>query len=216
MTKHLNLDKIKTILKGALFADKAIQLFYPNIVERTRVIPENAKESAVFMLLCEINKEWNILAIQRTTDGKAHSAQIGFPGGRKEIDDINLLETAYRETFEEIGISSNKIQLLGQLSTVYIDVSNFNVTPFLGIIHENDLKFTISEDEVAAIFFYPLQQLFAPNGKQIIEVYPPILKGISKKVNAYSIENKPIIWGASAIMLAELEITLQQSSFIDS
>ena len=69
--------------------------------------------------------------IQRPQYNGAHSGQISLPGGKSEPHDIDILTTALRETQEEIGIPSYEINVLGNLSPIYIPNSNFNVLPFV-------------------------------------------------------------------------------------
>ena len=90
-----------------------------------------AKESAVMCLIFEKNNELFGLLMERTEDGGKHSGQVSFPGGKKELTDDNLLDTALRETYEEIGIQYQTVTVLGELTRVYIPVSNFLVQPFI-------------------------------------------------------------------------------------
>ena len=94
----------------------------------------NAKLAAV-MALFYPNKqgETHLVFIVRKSSPGVHSGQIGFPGGKPESGDVDLKATAVRETWEEIGVSSQSIHVLCPLTEVYIPPSNFNVFPFVGM-----------------------------------------------------------------------------------
>ena len=114
--KPLLLDDLRTKLMGSLPNKEAMAMMFPNATSIATETPDDAKLSAVMILLFHKNEEWHIIAIRRTEDGHAHSGQISFPGGKKEQDDESLLITALRETYEEIGIVQNNIEYIGSLS----------------------------------------------------------------------------------------------------
>ena len=203
-------DYLSNRLKLPLPTKEALAMMFPNIKSLPDTIPENAKMSAVMVLLFIKNGDWHLLAIRRTTDGNVHSGQISFPGGRHEFGDVDFLATALRETYEEIGIAPEKIKTIGALSPVYIVVSNFNVYPFIGYL-ETPQEFTISTNEVEEVIEIPLADLLNPGAKIQTEVVTPIQPNFKRKVNAYQIANNTVIWGATAIMIAELELILRQT-----
>src|SRR3954462_10233753 len=92
----------------------------------------NPRIAAVMMLLYPKNKETHLVLIVRNAYNGVHSSQIAFPGGKYETFDVNFRETALRETHEEVGIPSEKIEIIKQFTPVYIPPSNFSVHPFLG------------------------------------------------------------------------------------
>jgi len=118
-------------------------------------IPQNARPSAVLSLLYPVEKELHLLLIKRIADGKAHSGQIGFPGGKSEPSDADLKYTALREAHEEVGIMSADVDILGALTPLYIPVSNFQVYPFIGFTGQRPV-FNINETEVAGILEIPV------------------------------------------------------------
>lgn len=206
--KHPDLLKhLEDRLKGPLPSKEALKMMFPNIKAMPETIPNTVRLSAVMILLFIKNNEWHLLAIRRTEDGHAHSGQIGFPGGRYEKEDADLQETALRETYEEIGIPPEKIKVIGAMSPVYVVVSNFNVFPFVGLI-ESPENLVLSVNEVQAVIEIKLEELFAPEAKVLTEVVSPAFPDIKRKVNSYVVQENVMIWGATAIMMAELELLL--------
>ena len=158
------------------------------------------KQSAVFALLFQENDTKNLLLTQRHQYEGKHSGQISFPGGKKEDEDGNLLDTAYRETYEEVGITQNNIELIAPLSPLYIPVSNFFVQPYLGYLQQiPDLK--INEREVKAIVKFPIHQLNNPTLLKIKKIEAS--SGLFLTVPAFEI-GEHTIWGATAMMLREI------------
>ncbi len=90
------------------------------------------KTSCVAVIIYSDNGIARLLLMERPEGPFAHGGQISFPGGKREQDDITLLDTAMREMYEEVGISPSSITVLGPLSELYIPVSNFLVHPFIG------------------------------------------------------------------------------------
>lgn len=160
---------------------------------------EPPKESAVMILLFPAKNDFEIVFIQRVNYNGVHSGQISFPGGQAEKSDGSLLATSLRETEEEIGISRNQIEVLGQLSPLYIPPSNFNVHPFVGFV---DYKPDFHKDinEVKEIFSVPLKVLFSSESKQMKQI--KIHTGENVIVPCFFVQEK-IIWGATGMILSE-------------
>jgi len=167
-------------------------------------IPADARQSAVLLLLFPKNKETNLLFIKRTEDGRAHSGQISFPGGRWEQTDANYQDTALREAEEEIGIKRDQIEIISKLSPLFIPVSYFQVHPFVAWCAETP-GFQKNATEVAQILEVPLSQLFRKETKIKSTVVRAIQPDFKMEVPAYQPSEGTIIWGATAMMLAELE-----------
>lgn len=167
-------------------------------------VPDNARPSAVLCLLFPINEELHVLLMKRREDNTAHSGQVSFPGGSYDETDADYKATALREAQEEVGIVSSDVEILGGLTSLYIPVSNFNVYPFVGFAKHKP-QYNLSHNEVAYTLEVSLNTLFHHDRKSIAEVISPAFPTIVRKVNAYILEDKTVIWGATAMMLSELE-----------
>jgi 8-oxo-dGTP pyrophosphatase MutT (NUDIX family) len=113
--------------------------------------------AAVMVLFLSENDRWHILYTQRTHSVRDHKGQVSFPGGAWEDQDLCLKETAFRETFEEIGIKKEEIQILGSLPPINT-ISNYTITPFVGLISP-DLLFQLEKAEVESVFSIPIAWL---------------------------------------------------------
>jgi 8-oxo-dGTP pyrophosphatase MutT (NUDIX family) len=92
------------------------------------------KEAAVLLLILEREGAPCILFTKRTQTVAHHKGEISFPGGVRDKRDKNLLETALRETKEEIGIPAGKIEILGELDDNVTKVTNFHLTSYVGML----------------------------------------------------------------------------------
>ncbi len=172
---------------------------------------KNARASAVLCLLQKTNKSLSCLLIERQDDGGKHSGQIAFPGGKKDKTDSNLQYTALRETHEEVGIPSREIEVLGELTSVYIPVSNFLVQPFLGILNQPQ-ELILSPNEVKSAFWIDLDELIHPNSKQCKSIKNH--NGmILKDIPCFELNNK-IVWGATSLILNELKAIIKSSNLL--
>ena len=164
----------------------------------------NPKEAAVTMLFYPKNKETHLVLIVRNSYKGVHSAQIAFPGGKFEPEDVDFQTTALRETEEEIGISRDKIEIIKAFSSLYIPPSNFMVYPFLGICKE-EIQFVPDPAEVAAIIELPLK-VFRDDRILTIENLSTSYASLIE-VPAFKIDGH-IVWGATAMILSELRDVL--------
>ena len=140
-----------------------------------------------------------IILTKRREDLPEHAGQIAFPGGRQENEE-SLLQTALRETEEEIGLAPSLIEVLGSLTPIYINVSNYCVYPFVGILESVPPVFKLQTNEVKHILKIPIARLAAPQTRRN-ELRN--IRGQSLKVPFYGIDSE-VIWGATAMILAEL------------
>jgi len=172
-------------------------------------IPVDARPSGVLALLFPKNEELTLLLIRRTEDGRAHGGQISFPGGKQEPTDADLRVTALREAHEEAGVLPENVAILGAMTPLYIPISNFIVYPFVGY-SEMPPEYNLSEQEVAEILEIPIAELFHEAQKIITTVRPSSRPDMQLSVPAYRMPDSSFIWGATAMILSELEVIWKQ------
>ncbi len=168
----------------------------------------SARKAAVLALFYPSRKErfTNLVLILRKTYKGVHSAQVGFPGGKVENEDIDKMDTALRETEEEIGVTRDKIKVLKELTEIYIPPSNFFVQPFFGVSNQ-ELNFIPQDSEVEAIIEVPLTQFMDDD----VLVTKTLSTSYAKEIQVPAfVLNKQIVWGATAMMLNEIRQMLKQ------
>lgn len=163
------------------------------------------KRAAVLALLYPNKKnETTLLLTKRASYKGAHSAQISFPGGKLEENDKNLQDTAIREAFEEVGTKPSSIQIIRELTDVYIPPSNFLVTPFLSF---TDKKPNFSKNyEVEEIIEVLLSDVLNDACLSTVNLTTSYMKNID--VPCFKFESH-IVWGATAMMLSEIKKLLK-------
>jgi 8-oxo-dGTP pyrophosphatase MutT (NUDIX family) len=114
--------------------------------------------SAVLVPIYEKNGEFYILFTRRTETVEYHKGQISFPGGRKDERDSHLMDTALRESFEEIALRPEAVEILGELDDESTVFTNFIVSPFVGFI-PYPYDFKINHKEVEELMEVPLVAL---------------------------------------------------------
>ena len=194
---------VKQALKLADFDAYAAQkMMIPD--SRARHRPQDlsgqARLGGVLLLLFYGEGELHLVLTRRRDDLNSHAGQMSFPGGQHEKQET-LLMTALRETEEEIGISSNGLEVLGELASLYIPPSDFEVHPFVAWYCNGERPhFVPNPDEVAEIIEVPLHYLLDPatRGEE-----PWDFRGHDIMVPYYDVAGYKV-WGATAMMISEL------------
>ncbi|RJX30383.1 MAG: CoA pyrophosphatase [Oxalobacter sp.] len=141
-----------------------------------------------------------MLLTKRTDHLHHHPSQVSFPGGRVEESDTSPIETALRETMEEVGLHRGHIDIIGRLPE-YVTGTGYRVTPIVSIVTP---PFELEPDsfEVAEVLEVPLSHLMnAMNHRLLTAEFP---NGIGWR-SFYAIPyEKYFIWGATAGMLRNL------------
>jgi len=190
----------RNLQKGLTGAISHIEMM-PDNRELKRLMSLNndkARQSAVLILLFPKENEMSSVLIQRQVYNGVHSGQVSLPGGKYEKTDKSLIETALRETEEEIGVKASQIEIMGKLSPLYIPPSDFIVQPVIGFVTQPPC-FYINADEVSTLIAYPVHLL---NSATCIE--RRIFSGANYSINApcFNIMNH-YVWGATAMILNE-------------
>jgi len=171
------------------------QAFSPAAV----LIPLVARQNA------QGTSQWHIILTKRSSHLKHHAGEISFPGGRQEDSDTDLVQTALRETHEEIGINPQSVEIIGRLPRQKT-ISQYLVTPFVAIVSSAD-KLLIDKNEVESAFEVPLPFAINPSNQQRVK----------QRINErdfyfYVIQyQQHRIWGATARMLVNLSYRLNPS-----
>ncbi|HTP10194.1 MAG TPA: CoA pyrophosphatase [Anaerolineae bacterium] len=204
--RDLKLDDIRAALKKPLPGIAAqIKLAPEYRMEGLRATPpDDARPAGVLILLYPHNGVWHFPLMRRVEDGLVHGGQISLPGGSQEAGE-SLQATALREACEEIGAACTAIDVLGQLSTIYIPPSNFLVTPTVGCVEQRP-DFRCDPREVAELIEVPLSRLF---DRDVLKREPWALRGVTVDVPFYQIGPHKV-WGATAMILSEFSMLLAE------
>ncbi|WP_297091776.1 CoA pyrophosphatase [uncultured Draconibacterium sp.] len=196
-------DKIELALKGVLpGATSHYKMLPPNrILVASPHEQGKVKMSSVLLLLFPEKNDLKVCLIKRPATMKHHAGQIALPGGRIEENETPK-ETAVRETYEEVGIPADQIRILGTLSPFYVEVSRFQITPFVGWI-SNKPDFKLCPAEVEKVLIFPIEKFKAPYSTVELQTLTGTLK-----VPCVNYKDE-IIWGATAMILSEFSDLLQ-------
>lgn len=148
------------------------------------------------VLVVIYGKEPLIVMTEKQEHLKFHAGEISFPGGKLESGDSDLLDTALRETREEIGLRISKDQVIGQLKPVVTLNSGFTILPFVSVV--DDIESLSANSEVKTIFHIPLE----PFLKTMAYDQNPS-HNIIQEMYTFEFQNK-IVWGASARILKQI------------
>lgn len=163
--------------------------------------------SSVLFLLFPIDGEIYTCLTKRNPAMKNHPGQISFPGGKIEKGETPE-DTALREAEEEVGIIPADVRVLGRLSELYIPVSKFSISPFVAWVDQKP-EFILNKDEAEKLILFPIQK-FSQNPKldriELETVTGPL------EVPYYPFDGE-IIWGATAMIIAEFFDLLAENRF---
>lgn len=164
-----------------------------------------AKQSAVLILLFPEKEKLKAVFIQRAEYEGIHSGQIAFPGGKKEVYDVDFKATALREVQEEIGVEPHEVEIIGQLTDLFIPPSNFLVKVFVGYCDQKP-QYLLEFNEVQSVFEVDLDDFLNDSAISEKEFHAKALN--SSVLAPYYLVNNFEIWGATAMITSELLDTL--------
>lgn len=156
---------------------------------------EEPKPAAVLLPLFSDHHEWHLLFTRRNSNLEEHSGQVAFPGGRVDDSDATPEGAALREAYEEIGLHSQDVRILGRLKRL-LTVTNYAVTPIVGVIPW-PYPLNLSPYEVSKVFSIPLHWLA---DKKNYEIQTRQLFSLNKPIPViiYHEYQGEVLWGASA------------------
>jgi len=183
----LKLDQFKHDLKALLSQGE------PKRMENN--VDTFTQASVLLPLFIKDGHYW-LLLMRRANTVEYHKGEVSFPGGVVDEKDDNLESTAKRETFEEIGVREDDIEILGQLDDMTTITSRFIVHPFVGIV-PFPYKFNLNRSEVDHLIEVPLQFFLDPSQPRAFSIH---YKGETFETPAFIYEGI-VIWGATERIL---------------
>lgn len=165
----------------------------------------SARESGVLILFYVKENEPHIALMQRPKYDGTHGGQVSFPGGKREDSDKDIIHTALREANEEVGVIMEDVEVIGQLSDVYIPVSKYHVSAVVGFVNYYP-EFKLDKHEVDELIELRLSDLTSVD--RLVNSKILLSNNTIIQAPSFVFEDK-IVWGATALMLNELRWLLK-------
>jgi 8-oxo-dGTP pyrophosphatase MutT (NUDIX family) len=172
-------------------------------------VPENPRKGAVIILLYETKNAVRFPLIVRSEYEGVHSGQVALPGGSLDETDADLRATAIREAEEETGVQKKHIEILGELTELYIPPSNFLVRPYVAMYKSQPL-FVPHAREVSRIVEMNLENIL--DESKIGEKKIQMSNGVTVLTPFFDLDGLTV-WGATAMILSEFKSVLFEVSF---
>ncbi len=163
-----------------------------------------ARIGAILIALYPDNGIVKTVLMKRPDYDGTHSGQVSFPGGKMEEEDGGVVEAALREAEEEVGIKIGDVNVIGQLTELYIPPSNFLVHPVVGIL-DSIPDLVPDQHEVEHILQPELDYLFR---EDIIDEKDILLNNGIKLRTPYIEVDGHTVWGATAMIISELKAVM--------
>lgn len=198
----INKEKLRIRLKQPLPGISAQKVMMPKLDDPSRFAQyrkATARPGGVLILLYPHMGEMHIPLMLRPEYPGAHGGQISLPGGKKEEFDNSLVETALRESEEELGIPNEEVDVIGNLSELFIIASNFNVLPVIGSMDQRP-DFKADDREVVEIIETPISMLLRSDAIRIKSFR--VDGGLEIDAPYFDIYGHHV-WGATAMILNE-------------
>jgi 8-oxo-dGTP pyrophosphatase MutT (NUDIX family) len=160
---------------------------------------EERPRAAVLIPVYQAGDEIHIVLTKRTDRVEHHKGEISFPGGAHDPTDADLVATALRESHEEIGLHPKHVEVIGRVDD-FITVSQFHVTPYVGLIDplSAPYRWLPQEREVAEILEVPLPHLLDPSN--LVRERRVLSDGRTAEMDSFK-WREHLVWGATARML---------------
>lgn len=167
--------------------------YSPHLLEPEGQLPE----AAVLMPITRGDSPELVLTL-RASGLSTHGGEVAFPGGRRDPEDANLMQTALREAEEEVGLAPGIVEVVGPLSSL-ISVHGIHVTPYVGIVPDY-VEYRANDAEIASVFSVPLD-FFCQDPREVTHRID--YQGSAWYIPSYRYGEYQI-WGLTAIMIVEL------------
>jgi 8-oxo-dGTP pyrophosphatase MutT (NUDIX family) len=149
--------------------------------------------AGVLVPLLPSGQGMELLFTRRTETVLTHKGQISFPGGQREDGDQTLVQTALRETAEEIGLEPHRVDVLGELDDVFTAVSGFVITPVVGWISQDPGPLRVAPTEVERLIRVPVDRLLDP---AVHTSEDRVVNGERHTIHYFRVGDD-LIWGAT-------------------
>lgn len=177
----------------------------PRVLRRSATRSGTPRQASVLLLLYPMQEQLAFALVRRALNPHdVHSGQIGLPGGSRDEGEIPR-ETALRETREELGVPEADVQLVGDLTCLYIPPSDFQVRPFVGYVSYRPV-WRPNEAEIVGVLECRLDWLL-DDARKVVEDWE--FPDRTLQVPWYDVQGYKV-WGATAIILSELEQRVRQ------
>ena len=160
-------------------------------------LPNACRVAGVLVIIHPLNNIPHIVLTKRSLKLKDHAGQISFPGGNLEIEDLSPLDTALRETREEIGLEIHRDKIIGGLDSVQTSTSKYVIYPYVAMVESR--LYLRANDEVEKILNIPI-----PNILDILLQYSLTTDGGTYRRGLQILWEDEVIWGATATILKQL------------
>lgn len=202
-------EKLKISLQTLPGLEAQLKMAPINRLEELKKMAQkaNPRKSAVLILFYPYKEKLMLVLMKRPIDNTVHSGQVSFPGGKWEVEDKTLADTALREANEELGIEPNKVELIGNLSKLFIPPSNFEVFSYVGFANERP-NFIPSKEEVEKIIETEVDVILHPQTFTNKDIQHRTGKLVN--VPCYYFDNN-LIWGATAMLISELTMVIENA-----
>ena len=155
------------------------------------------KHSAILLILKKINDRYHIILTVRSNEMPSHAGQISFPGGKVDLKDKTITDTAIREAGEEIGIKNHELEIMGYLD-ICMTGTDYLIAPVIALSNDK-FEPIIDKREVSYIFTIPLSFI---NNTNNLELHAKVFKGVKREFFVYNYMDY-VIWGATARILKD-------------
>ncbi|MFT7558937.1 MAG: 8-oxo-dGTP pyrophosphatase MutT (NUDIX family) [Flavobacteriales bacterium] len=155
-------------------------------------------QAAVLVLLYRDASGEHILLTKRAEHMNSHAGEIAFPGGKWELGDETLYQTAARECFEEVGVDVAGAKFEGALKPL-LARSEIRVSPFVVELSERP-ELELCVDEIASAKWIP-SAVFEQDLRSKTQVFK--VEGAHAWAPVYDYQGYTI-WGFTARVLVEL------------
>jgi 8-oxo-dGTP pyrophosphatase MutT (NUDIX family) len=172
--------------------DRLRQMLEQRVRRRIDTAPPLVRAGVLIPLVTRGNGI-ELLFTRRTDTVLTHKGQISFPGGQREDTDLETVETALRESYEEIGLEPSRVTVLGELDDVFTAVSSFVITPVVGLVAGGIDGLRLAPDEVKSLLVVPVTRLLDA------DVHSTETRSVGEqryRIHYYTV-GEDVIWGAT-------------------